>query len=85
MNVREFIRTWRDCLVFILIMAGLLIGYALSSALVGAASFRHPWTWILPVVGLGVFESIVRIIYKKPRKKKSASMLSTEAPHHPRG
>lgn len=61
-------RTLRDCIIFLLIMAALLLGLLL----IGVGSFRNPWTWILAVCGAAIFDGLTYLVYKrKPRKKTS--------------
>jgi hypothetical protein len=63
MESREFFHTLRSSFFFVAVLAGVLLGFMLSGALVGAVSFRHPWTWILPVVGLAIFDGIICFFY----------------------
>lgn len=64
MKFREFFRTSRNFLLFPLILFGVLLGFMLAYELIGAASFRHPWTWILPVCGLAIFSAIIWYFYR---------------------
>ena len=58
----------RDCFIFLMIMAGLLLG----SALIGVGSFRNPRTWIISVCGAAIWEVLAYMVYKsKPRKNSS--------------
>lgn len=69
MKSMEFMRTLRDCLIFLLIMAGLL----LSSALMGVGgSWRNPWTWIVTVAGGAIFYGLGYMIYESKLRKKSS-------------
>lgn len=64
MKFREFFRTSRNFLLFPLILAGVVVGFMLAYELMGAASFRHPWTWILPIIGLSIFSAIIWLFYR---------------------
>ncbi len=63
MKFREFFRTSRNFLLFPLILVGVVVGFMVACGLMGAASFRHPWTWILPIIGLAIFSAIIWIFY----------------------
>lgn len=63
-------RTLRDCFIFLLIMAALLVAWAMT----GIGSLRNPWSWILAVVGAAIFDGLTYFVYKsKPRKKSSSA------------
>lgn len=47
-------RTLRDCFIFLLIMAALLVAWAMT----GIESLRNPWSWILAVVGAAIFDGL---------------------------
>jgi hypothetical protein len=51
--------------IFPVILAGVVIGFMLAYGLMSAASFRHPWTWILPIIGLAIFDGIIWFFYRE--------------------
>jgi hypothetical protein len=63
MGFREFFRASRNFLLFPLILAGVVVGFTLAYELMGAASFRHPWTWILPIIGFVIFSAVIWFFY----------------------
>lgn len=63
MKFRELFHTSRNFLLFPLILAGVVAGFALAYELMGAASFRHPWTWILSIISFVVFSAIIWFFY----------------------
>lgn len=61
-------RTVRDIILFLLIMAGLTIG----SGLMGVADLRHPLTWVIAAIGMALWYGLSRMIYNsKPRDPDS--------------
>lgn len=53
-------RTFLNCVLFVLIMAALMLGLALETS----ASLREPWTWMLAIVGAAIFEGLTYLIYR---------------------
>ena len=60
-------RTLRDCFIFLLIMAALLLAWVMT----GIGSLRNPWTWILAVVGAAIFYFAYTVYKSRARKKSS--------------